>query len=92
MSVSSPPSPLLPLSPSLLPSHHAVIKSKLVSKFAVDPKGIYFVLAASDVTTPGLCSLFCGYHAMLDLSASQRINYVFLSNVERCLPQCGIQQ
>ena len=78
--------------PRLLPLLPAVIKSKLVSKFAVDPKGIYFVLAAADVTTPGLCSLFCGYHAMLDLSPSQRINYVFVSNVEPCLASCGVQR
>jgi hypothetical protein len=47
--------------------------------FPADPNGLYFVLAAPNVTEGSFCSVYCGYHGFMDVNGV-RIQYSFVGN------------
>ncbi|CAI7843036.1 unnamed protein product [Closterium sp. NIES-54] len=58
--------------------------------FAYDPHGIYLLLTSKDVTVPGYCSEYCGWHTMDYMGANQVI-YSFVGHHGQCADGCGGQ-
>jgi hypothetical protein len=57
-------------------------------KLPLDSNGVYFVLTSQDVTHPGFCSSFCGYHTYENVSG-QNIKFAFIGNAAQCGGSCG---
>jgi hypothetical protein len=50
-----------------------------------DGNGIYFVLTYEDVTLPGFCSSFCGYHhPSTSIVSGQTIKYAMVGDPQQC--------
>src|SRR6202166_3951600 len=55
-----------------------------------DTNGIYFVLTYKDVTDPGFCSQFCGYHGpSTSIVSGQTIKYSMVGDPDQCPSGCG---
>ncbi|GJP50111.1 hypothetical protein CLOM_g9251 [Closterium sp. NIES-68] len=70
---------------------------KVVSKkigagkaFSYDPHGIYLLLTSKDVTVPGYCSEYCGWHTM-DYMGSNPVIYSLVGHHGQCAEGCGGQ-
>jgi len=62
------------------------IKSK---RLPDDPNGIYFVLTYKDVTDPGFCSQFCGYHGpSTSIVSGEIIKYSMVGDPDQCPSGC----
>jgi hypothetical protein len=56
---------------------------------ANDGGGIYFVLTYKDVTLPGFCSSFCGYHGpSTSIVSGKTIKYSFVGDPDQCKGSC----
>jgi Phosphate-induced protein 1 conserved region len=54
-----------------------------------DGNGIYFVLTYKDVTLPGFCSSFCGYHSpSTSIVTGHTIKYSMVGNPGQCPSSC----
>jgi Phosphate-induced protein 1 conserved region len=54
-----------------------------------DGNGIYFVLTYKDVTDPGFCSSFCGYHGpSTSIVSGQTIKYSMVGDPAQCPTSC----
>ncbi len=54
-----------------------------------DTNGIYFVLTYKDVTDPGFCSSFCGYHGpSTSIVSGQTIKYSMVGDPDQCPSGC----
>ena len=54
-----------------------------------DTNGIYFVLTYKDVTDPGFCSQFCGYHGpSTSIVSGQTIKYSMVGDPDQCPSGC----
>ncbi|CAI6001955.1 unnamed protein product [Closterium sp. NIES-64] len=58
--------------------------------FAYDPHGIYLLLTSKDVTVPGYCSEYCGWHTM-DYMGANPVIYSFVGHHGQCADGCGGQ-
>lgn len=59
----------------------------------VDGNGIYFVLTYEDVTLPGFCSSFCGYHSPSNsIVNGETIKYSFVGDPDQCRSACDASQ
>lgn len=66
---------------------NAILKGKLPS----DPKGVYFVLTSSNISTSsGFCTRYCGWHTHTSVNGVD-IKYSFVGNAARCLTSCAPQ-
>lgn len=73
-------------------SVQTIVETALNNKsLPVDNYGIYYVLAASDVSeTSGFCAKYCGWHKNVVIGASHT-NIVFVGNGEHCPDACLTQ-
>jgi len=54
-----------------------------------DTNGMYFVLTYKDVTDPGFCSSFCGYHGpSTSIVSGQTIKYSMVGDPDQCPHGC----
>jgi len=54
-----------------------------------DTNGIYFVLTYKDVTDPGFCSQFCGYHGpSTSIVKGETIKYSMVGDPDQCPHGC----
>jgi hypothetical protein len=54
-----------------------------------DRNGVYFVLTYTDVTDPGFCSQFCGYHGpSTSIVSGKIIKYAMVGNPNQCPQGC----
>ncbi|GJP59381.1 hypothetical protein CLOP_g17469 [Closterium sp. NIES-67] len=58
--------------------------------FPYDPQGLYMLLTSPDVTVPGYCSEYCGWHTM-DYMGSDAVIYSFVGHHGQCAEGCGAQ-
>ncbi|CAI7839411.1 unnamed protein product [Closterium sp. NIES-53] len=58
--------------------------------FAYDASGIYLLLSSEDVTVPGYCSEYCGWHTM-DSIGENPVVYSFVGHHGQCPDSCGAQ-
>jgi hypothetical protein len=59
-------------------------------QFPLDPNGIYFVFASSDVNATGFCTQVCQFHQHTTITGTNVI-YAFVGNPARCPLQCASQ-
>ncbi|CAI5520455.1 unnamed protein product [Closterium sp. Naga37s-1] len=80
---------LLLTTPSALPF---VVKSKVGAgkPLALDTQGIYVVLPSADVTLPGFCSQYCGWHTQDSLNSTP-LRYAFVGHHGQCPGACGVK-
>jgi hypothetical protein len=67
------------------------IVSKAISgkHLPADTNGIYFVLTYKDVTDPGFCSSFCGYHGpSTSIVSGKVIKYSMVGDPDQCPSGC----
>jgi hypothetical protein len=65
--------------------HNAIANNHLPA----DSNGIYFVLTYKDVTLPGFCSQFCGYHSpSTSIVSGQIIKYSHVGDPDQCPSGC----
>jgi hypothetical protein len=58
-----------------------------------DGNGIYFVLTYKDVTLPGFCSSFCGYHSpSTNIYSGHTIKYAMVGDPDQCRSACDASQ
>ncbi|CAI5483094.1 unnamed protein product [Closterium sp. Yama58-4] len=71
---------------------HAVVKSKVGAgkPLPLDPQGIYVVLPSADVTLPGFCSQYCGWHTQDSLNSTP-LRYAFVGHHGQCPGACGVK-
>ncbi|CAI5492734.1 unnamed protein product, partial [Closterium sp. Naga37s-1] len=69
-----------------------IVKSKVgVGKpLALDPHGISVVLPSADVTLPGFCSQFCGWHTQASLNSTP-LRFAFVGHHGQCPSDCGVK-
>jgi hypothetical protein len=74
----------------------AVVHAIAQGGLPIDENGVYMVLTSSDVTHPGFCGGFCGYHSRFNMrngSQVSDIKFAFVGNAdEQCPRSCGAQQ
>lgn len=57
----------------------------------IDTHGVYFVVAAPNVTESGHCTTFCGWHDHGTINGLD-LKYSFIGNAGRCLANCAASQ
>ena len=69
-----------------------IVNSAIAAKqWPYDPNGVYFVLTAPDVTLPGFCTQYCGWHTYATVNSGY-IQYSFVGNaVTQCPNGCLAQ-
>ncbi|GJP59562.1 hypothetical protein CLOP_g15529 [Closterium sp. NIES-67] len=58
--------------------------------FPYDANGIYLILTSKDVTIPGFCKEWCGWHTM-DYLKSKRVVYSLVGHHAQCPKSCDAQ-
>jgi hypothetical protein len=69
---------------------HTIVRNAIKKKkLPADKNGIYFVLTATDVTFPGMCTQLCGYHSpATDIVSGDVIKYSMVGNPAQCPRNC----
>jgi len=69
---------------------HTIVAKAIKGKhLPADINGIYFVLTYKDVTLPGFCSSFCGYHSpATDIVSGKIIKYSMVGDPDQCPSGC----
>ncbi|CAI5503723.1 unnamed protein product [Closterium sp. Naga37s-1] len=69
-----------------------IVKSKVGAgkPLALDAQGIYVVLPSADVTLPGFCSEYCGWHTQDSLNSTP-LRFAFVGHHGQCPGACGVK-
>jgi hypothetical protein len=62
----------------------------LAHKLPLDNQGIYVVMTSADVTLPGFCTSFCGWHTYGSISNTY-VKYAFMGDSDGCPQPCYAQ-